>query len=401
MKRTLTLAPLVLLLLGCSTGVALPTVPSVTPAGSPVAEYASPAAGQRSPSPSPASQSPGPSQGITSPQPTPTPKPPSFAVLVDLTSSPSDYTLSIVDEVGGVARQLEARQRTPMNTHDGTGIQLPYVSASRTSLYYLDGDSRLLAINMNGVPPFAAALAVPSGSAGAFAVSPDDKQIAVSVLDYTVSPVHLTLYTDALAGGHKRVIYQSSSNYVWPVAWHSGLLVLAHAVGPFEEDIAKAAPARGNPYSAISYHLVDPTNAYRKVLMGACTVSGPLSPAGSGCIQGGAIDWNGNDPGPWSTTDWGTRSSAAALSPDGQWMAAAIPDNPAVMGIWAKNGVVANRIAGPGLHDWAGWITDQVIIIGSADPTWQPKVANVVSGGPVHGVSARGFFAAVLPTNIV
>src|SRR5207253_1671148 len=168
--------------------------PSVTPAGSPVAEFASPAAGQRSPSPSPASQSPGPSQGIPSPQPTPTPKPPSFAVLVDLTSSSSDYTLSIVDEVGGVARQLAARQRTP---------------------------------------------------------------------------VHLTLYTDALAGGHKRVIYQSSSNYVWPVAWHSGLLVLAHAVGPFEEDIAKAAPARGNPYSAISYHLVDPTNAYRKVLMGA------------------------------------------------------------------------------------------------------------------------------------
>ena len=321
-------------------------------------------------------------------------------MLVDLTSSSSNYTVSIVDEDGGVARQLEGRQRTPMNTHAGLGIQLPYVSATRTALYYLDGDSRLLAINMNGVPPFAAALAVPSGSAGAFAVSPDDKQIAVSVLDYTVSPVHLTLYTDSLAGGHKRVIYQSSSNYVWPVAWHSGLLVLAHAAGPFEEDIAKAAPARGNPYSAISYHLVDPTNANRKVLMGACTVSGPISPAGSGCIQGGAIDWNGNNPGPWSATDWGTRSSAAALSPDGQWMAAAIPDNPMEMGIWRKDGTVANYVNGPGLHDWAGWITDQVIITGSTDPRWQPQVTNVIAGGPVHPVSAQGFFAALLPTTI-
>src|SRR5438045_9736188 len=99
MKRTLVLAPLVLLLLGCSTGVALPTVPSVTPAGSPLAEFASPAAGQRSPSPSPASQSPGPSQGVPSPQPTPTPMPPNFAVLVDLPSRSSADPLPLMNDV--------------------------------------------------------------------------------------------------------------------------------------------------------------------------------------------------------------------------------------------------------------------------------------------------------------
>src|SRR5438094_10240441 len=98
MKRTLVLAPLVLLLLGCSTDVDLPTVPRVTPAGSPVAEFASPAAGQRSPSPSPASQRPGPSQGLPSPQPTPTPNPPSFALPVAPTPVPTTYTLAIVEE---------------------------------------------------------------------------------------------------------------------------------------------------------------------------------------------------------------------------------------------------------------------------------------------------------------
>src|SRR5205814_6116706 len=167
---------------------------------------------------------------------------------------------------------------------------------------------------LDSPPPAAFELDVPSGSEAAFAVSPDDSQIAVSVLDFTVSPVHVTVYTDVLGGGHKRVIYQSTSNYVWPVAWHNGLLVLAHAYGPFEESIAQAAPARGNPYSAVSYHLVDPTTGDRKVLMGTCTVSGPLSPAGSGCIQGGSIDWQGNVSDSWSTQDWGQRSSAAALS---------------------------------------------------------------------------------------
>jgi hypothetical protein len=325
-------------------------------------------------------------------------------VLVDLTSSTSTYTLSLVDANGFLIQQvIDMRQRTPINTHNGTGIQLPYVSATSDSLYFLDGDSTLRVVQLGGQESVVSELDIPSGSAGSFAVSPDDSQIAVSVLDYTVFPVHLTLYTDSPRGGHKRVIFQSTTNFVWPVAWHAGLLVLAHAYGPFEEDTLKAAPARGNPYSALSYHLVDPTTAVRKVLMGACTVSGPLSPAGSGCIQGGSIDWLGNTT-DWSTTDWGQRSSAAALSPDGQWMAATNPNDPTQMGIWRKaDGLMANFVQGPGLHEWAGWIGNETILIGSQDPTWQPRVVNVLSSGPspAHFVGARGFFAAIFPTNIV
>lgn len=322
------------------------------------------------------------------------------AVLVDLTSSPSSYTVSLVDTDGGVALSLTGLKRTALVTHDGTAIQLPYVSITRSSLYYLDGDSRVRAIRTNSVPPAVIDLGVPSGSEAAFAVSPDDSTIAVSILDFTVSPVHLTLYTDALGGGHRHVIFESTSNYVWPVAWHSGLIVLAHAYGPFEESIAPAAPARDNPYSALSYHLVDPTNAERKVLMGACTVSGALSPAGSGCIQGGSIDWQGNTTN-WSTNDWGSRSSAAALSPDGRWMAAANPDNPSEMSIWGTDGTILKSIPGPGLHDWAGWIDGQDLIVASEGGDWQPQVSNPFAGGNAHVVAARGFFAGVFPTNIV
>jgi hypothetical protein len=325
------------------------------------------------------------------------------AVLVDLTTHSTSYTVSLVSSDGGVSLQMVGLKRSEIVAHDGHAIQLPYVSTTLRSLYYLDGDSVVHGIRTNSAPPPDVKLDVPSGSEAAFAVAPDDSEIAVAVLDYTKAPVHLTLYTDTLAGGHKQVIFQSTSTYVWPVAWHSGLLVLAHAYGPYEESIAPAAPARDNPYSAISYHLVDPTTASRKVLMGACTVSGPLSPAGSGCIQGGTIDWLGNTT-DWSTDDWGSRSSAASLSPDGQWVAATNPADPSQMGIWRRSDAqMANHVDGPGLHEWAGWLDSQTIVIGSEDGSWQPRVVTLTSSGPspVHLVDARGFFAALFPTNIV
>lgn len=339
----------------------------------------------------------------TAPTPAATPYAPEpFAVLVDLTSSAQTYTISLVNVQGTVVSQVtDVRQRTPLVTNRGTGVRLPYVSATSDSLYYMDGDSSLMSMRPGGQPVRVAELDIPSGSEGAFAVSPDNSEIAVTVLDFTTFPVRLTLYTDALAGGHKRVIYQSTSNYVWPVAWHAGLLVLAHAYGPFEEDIAKAAPARDNPYSAISYHLVDPANADRKVLMGGCTVSGALSPAGSACIQGGTIGWDGTVSDPWSTHDWGSISSAAALSPDGKWVAATPPTNPAVTAIYRPGGYISTYGDGPGLHDWAGWIDVNTIITGSEGGTWQPQVSNVIQGGIVYPVAAHGFFAAVFPTNIV
>ncbi len=331
---------------------------------------------------------------------TPSPRGATSAVLVDLTSSATSYKVSLVDTDGGVALSLTGLKRTQIVTHAGTAIQLPYVSTTVSSLYYLDGDSRVRGVRMNAPPPTPLDLAVPSGSEAAFAVSPDDSTIAVSVLDFTVSPVRVTLYTDSLGGGNKHVIYQSSANYVWPVAWHGGLIVLAHAYGPFEESIAPAAPARDNPYSAVSYHLVDPSTADRKILMGACTVSGPLSPAGSGCIQGGSIDWQGKTT-DWSTTDWGSRSSAAALSPDGKWMAAANPDDPSEMSIWAADGTILKSIPGPGLHDWAGWIDGQTLLVGGEGQDWQPQVSHPFAGGEAVVVDARGFFAALFPTNIV
>src|SRR5579864_7697170 len=63
------------------------------------------------------------------------------AVLVDLASSRLSYSVSLVSGDGGVARQMTALKRTPIVTPHGIAIQLPYVSMTRASLYYLDGDA--------------------------------------------------------------------------------------------------------------------------------------------------------------------------------------------------------------------------------------------------------------------
>lgn len=395
MTRRLGLAALLLMMSACASPTADRKAAPPAPAASPALRMISPAASPSALGPvatAPASPSPVPSAA-----PTASAAPPALGVLVDLLSDQATYTVSLVSADGLVVEQLHARQRTQLPPTSGDPVVLPYVSATASTLYYLDGDSVVRGLHRDGTPATAAPLAVGPGMEAAFAVSPDDRQIAVTVLDFNQTPVHLTLYTDALQGGSRHVIFESDTLYVWPVAWHSGLLVLAHGFGPFESDIAKAAPGRDNPYSAISYHLVDPSNANRLVLMGSCTVSGPLSPAGSGCIQGGSIDWQGNTA-PWNTRDWGSVSAAAALSPGGDWMAATNPDAQTEMAIWRRDGTVANYVDGPGVPDWAGWLDDQTIVVGSyLNPGWQPFVVNVVQGGLVHEIAARGFFAATFP----
>lgn len=396
--------PVMLMLAACGSTASLPsTTPAAgttrqtsTATSSPAQESPSAPAGRAFASPAVASPSPNPT---SSPQKTG----PSYGVLVDLLTSSSLYYTNVVQLDGGLWASRTLDKRTTVLSRAGHAIDLPYVSTSSTALYMLVGDSTVLSLRLaDAKQSVVTHLQVGANMEGTFAVSPDDRQIAVSVLDFNRSPVHVTLYTESLTGSNHQVIYESDTNYVWPVAWHAGLLVLAHAYGPFEENIAQAAPGHDNPYSAISYHIVDPANANRVYLLGACTVSGPLSPAGSGCIQGGTIDWQGNVSPPWSTSDWGSVSSAASLSPDGRWVAATKPDSPDQMAIWAPDGRVVNWVYGPGIRDWAGWLDDQHILTGSyLSASFQPMVTNPIKGGIERPVSVHGFYAARLPTDIV
>src|SRR2546428_605607 len=187
-----------------------------------------------------------------------------YGVLVGLLTLPAAYLANVGSVGGRLWASIKLDKRTPISNPAGRAVQLPYVSPSRTALYMLSGDSTVMALRLtDGAQAPVTHLQVGANMEATFAVSPDDSQIAVSVLDFSRTPVHLTLFTESLGVGNHQVIYESDSNYVWPVAWHAGLLVLAHAYGPFEEDIAKAAPGRDNPDSAISYHIVDPATPIR------------------------------------------------------------------------------------------------------------------------------------------
>jgi hypothetical protein len=344
------------------------------------------------------------SSRTASPARTSTPAGPPYGVLVDLLSDQSRYTLAVVAADGRVVARQTAARRTLYPISSQMPLELPYVSTSSTTLYYLDGDAKLYSLpvdGLSGTPRLVRTLDVSPGVEVAFAVSPDDKRIAIGSLDFTRSPVHVELVTDSLAGGDRKVIYDSDTNYVWPVAWHGGLLVLAHSYGAFLEQALKAAPAMDNPYWAISYHVVDPATANRAVLMGSCTVSGPLSPVGSACIQGGAIDWRGNTA-PWGTNNWGAISAAAAISPDGQFIAAAQPGDETSLGIWRPHGELATYVVGPGAQDWAGWLDATHLVITSGTSLgFRPRVLEIAPGPtPALFIDAHGFYAARLPTDI-
>jgi hypothetical protein len=329
-------------------------------------------------------------------EPTPLSGGPPYAVLVDELSQVTTYKVSVVGGDGHVVAAQEASKRSA----PGTWVDLPYVSTTSTSLYILDGDSKLEQLPLDGTgATTVATLPVSAQEEAGFAVSPDDSKIAVSVLDFNASKVRVTLYVSPFPTLDLQQIFQSDSDYVWPVAWHGGLLVLAHAYGAYKDAALKAAPARDNPYWAISYHLVDPANANRVVLMGSCTVSGPLSPAGSACIQGGAIDWQGNTTA-WSTHDWGAISAAASISPDGSLIAAADPDHPENLDFWRPGGAIATWVEGPDPQEWAGWIDDTHVFI-PATSKYQPRILTLSQGpSPAVFVEAQGFYAARLPTDI-
>src|SRR5689334_13353709 len=69
-----------------------------------------------------------------------------YAVLVDLFSGDGTYDLSIVAGDGRVASSAHPRLRSTI----GDSLELPYVSASNTRVYYLDGDSAVRFLKPNG-----------------------------------------------------------------------------------------------------------------------------------------------------------------------------------------------------------------------------------------------------------
>jgi hypothetical protein len=288
---------------------------------------------------------------IASAAATSTPNPPSAPLAVMVGSSqPDTQTVSLVDRNGNVvasttapvadleAVPLPGTVTAQVPTHQYgignacCGVELPEVGTSNRRAYFVSGSNELRFLAEDGTTGVAAILPNVKGRTQAvFAVSPDDRRIALSVFDWSVRPMRVTLLVEDLSGANRVSIFSSTSVYEWPVAWHAGLLVVA---------VGSVLGGPPNPYAAVSYHVADSTSGLRQATLGsnACHVVGPLVTAGTACSSvctGGdvhnvpagaqaclsAVDWFGKQRVLYRYKDPNGILTWAALSPDGNAVA--------------------------------------------------------------------------------
>jgi hypothetical protein len=229
----------------------------------------------------------------------------------------------------------------------------------------------------------------------AFAVSPDDRRIAVSVLDYSTSPPSLRLYVEDLGSGANHVdIFSSSSLFVWPVGWHSCRLV----VGVGERDVeSRASSPFFNPYGASSYHLVDATTGTRLAVIGdsSCQPTGPLGPAGTACSIGdgsraSVLDWTGQ-----------ATLSGVPSGGGGVWAAAVDPAGTALAICCSMAGLVIVIGGSLSYHNdlwgWPIWMDEDHLLVGDSGQSQPHPVVRDTSGRTVSVVDASGYVFARIP----
>jgi len=335
-----------------------------------------------------------------------------YAVLVDLFAGCKAYDIALAGADARVVARLHATKRSDI----ADAIELPYVSVSKSRVYYLDGDKDVRYLKADGTTGVATSVPGSASVHATFAVTPDDSRIAVALLDYSVNPIALTLYVEDLGGAHHAVIFTSTTKYVWPVAWHAGQLVVAN-LGPNTPPFKSKAgfslsgysngdlnryPYGPSPYGGINFHVIDPVTAVRQVIISGGGSSGLLTRAGTAVVQGQGVDWRGNVI-PWdSPHGYGTSSASGSISPNGKMIAACClePGSKGSLVIWTPGDqarplhVIVTSI------DWVGWLDNGRLVTGfyqSADGT--PSLVDV-SSAAVKPVDAHGFVAAIFPSDL-
>jgi hypothetical protein len=334
--------------------------------------------------------------------------PPSYAVLLDLFAGGGSYNLALVGGDGAVVARAHAAERTKI----ADAVELPYAMASKSRVYYLDGDRSIRYMKVDGSTGLATTVPGASRVHATFAVTPDDRRIAVALLDYSVSPVKLTLYVEDVGGAHHRVIFTSTNHYIWPVAWHSGQLVVAY-LGPNQVPFKSKAvtyssrdkinyPYGPSPYGGINFHVINPVTAVHEVIISGGGTSGLLSRAGSAVVQGDADDWKGSWLDWSSQHDYGTFSASGSLSPDGNMIAACcpLPGPGGQLVIWYHGDVTRVLPVTVTSVDWVGWLDNSHLVTGfyqAADGTPSAVDLETNTAAPID---AHGIVVAIFPSNL-
>jgi hypothetical protein len=192
---------------------------------------------------------------------------------------------------------------------ENANYTLPETSTSRTRVYFLDGETEVKSLGTDGTVTSVKKIDAPPNSQVVFAVSPDDRKIAVSIITLATSfnpeiPFSERMYVEDLAGTANRVeLYASHTQAVWPVAWHAGDLIVA--TGTME-------PTFDNPYAATGYQVFDPATGRR--LASLDCAFGLLVRAGTACASGWCPIFEGPcDPGTLGVQAWDGAKTAFTI----------------------------------------------------------------------------------------
>jgi hypothetical protein len=338
-----------------------------------------------------------PQSSLTSSTPSKTPG--VYAVMVKdfYVEGGPNYTVSLVGIDGRVAAASTLPRRT-------VGVQIGSLSTTTTTLYYLVGDSEIRFLRPDGYKGITKRIALGPNEVAAFAVSPDDRRVAVSVLDFTRYPVSSRLFVEDLHGSANHVeLYPSRPVLEWPVGWHSGSLVMAVVL-----NVKLQNPSEGF-LRGDSYYVADPqTGARVRVLCEGGHGGYPESPAGTICQQfpnASVLSWDGaSRPVPLA----GSCALVGPLSPRG---VIATRFGPTSDG-GCRAGEVVFQINANGTQDPRplasksspeGWIDSNYLVLvadrpagASSDAPLARSLVDVASGATAR-IQAPGFFAAALP----
>lgn len=295
---------------------------------------------------------------------------------------------------------------------------MPETSISSSRVYFLEGESTVKSLAPDGSVQTVMKISAPDNSQVVFAVSPDDKRIAVSVITLARSRVPASfndvMYIEDVGTEANRVnLYSSTTDGEWPVGWHAGHLV----VGVATSDLFGFQ----NPYGVIAYQVADPATGHE--LDSLDCAQGLLVAAGTACASGWCTTASSCGSGTLGMQAWdGTKTpftipagpppqiftafaNAAELSPDGVSIAtSAISDQPsfAVETMLFKNGSssILSTLGSP-----LGWLDRSHVLVSSVSGVWIVDVNNPAAQTMMQGLQTiphQGMpeLSGILPANL-
>jgi len=327
-----------------------------------------------------------PATASPSPRPATTP----YGVLVG-SQGGSSYSVSIVAFDGKLVASgtATAPAQVACGTSAAAIVPLP-VSTSDSRLYFMDAAGTVRYLAPGGATGTVTTL--PAGTASRrsmFAVSPDDRRIAVVVEDFTSSGATARLYVEDLGGGNRTTTYSQTGTYgLWPTGWRGTTNLIVAKV--------RACAQGGSPLCCgpLEFHVVDPSSFTRRFTIGGptCVVAGAPTPAGVVCESLANRSANIEN---WTESYMMGGLSVPAptpahLSPDGQRIAVVVDaDTTSVYAIKSVSGPAPLALLA------CGWIDDTHVMSGG-DAQHQPRVADVINGTIVP-VPAQGDCGGRIP----